>query len=451
MLLLSKRLFLLLCGSFLWIVSLLGQSIRVEDFKELHRNWMLQKSYLTDKQYAVLDFFTSEKNFTFIADGNKSVDAQEGEGCLTLLLPHRTRFILITHEKFGQITWKVPRKYLKKKKHYQARLLTFTSDEEYKLQKQWAVFRIHPPKAWLQVDSVFHTPQNGVVELFLPLGKHAYKVEAPFFDAIQDTIELNETGRLEVNVSLSPSYSFLNIYTPYFDSEIWVDGVYLGKYQACSNKLSEGKHKVEVTVGNKLLYEQYIDIGRGEMKKLNLTLDDFRSYSIDEKENISEVPEYLQTFVQPSSSDKHILVKAMTLITAPTADTDILINRDYVGKGSWKGELAEGTYALQSRQDGVDSPIYWLKIADSRKKEITLSVPYIAYGMISINSNVTDAEVWIDGKQRGICPCVVDRVPAGKACTITLRKDGYKEGSKIIIPQPNNLLEVEIKMKKNKR
>lgn len=444
----NKRYLLFLLVSVWAVLPLLAQSVSVEGFKKLHRNWLLQKSYTTDKQHAVLDFFTAEKGFTFMANGNTPVEAQEGEGCLTLLVPHRTRFILITHDKFGQVVWKVPLKYLKKKKHYQAQLLTFTPDEEYTLQKQWVVFRIHPEKAWLQVDSAFHTPRKGVVELFLPVGKHTYRVEAPFFDTVQDTIELTENGRLEVEVSLSPSYSFLNVYTPYPDAEIRVDGVFLGNYQACSNKLSEGRHKVEVTVGDKLLCTQYVHIGRGEMKNLSLTVDDFQPYAAKPAERMPDVPVKIQEVVQQESSPEHVPTKAMVLITAPQADTEILINRDYVGKGSWQGELPEGTYALQSRQEGVDSPVYWLKIIDSRKKEITLPVPYVACGMISISSNVTDAEVWVDGKLRGLSPCVIGRIPAGKACQVMLRKDGYKESYKKIIPQPNSLMEVEMKMKK---
>ena len=106
-----------------------------------------------DKQHAVLLLTTDEKGFTFKADGKTDVQAEEGEGVLTLKVPHKTQFLTISHQDYGQLTWRVPGKSLRKKKTYHAYLQTYNPDKEYKLQKQWVVFQVIPENAIIHVDS----------------------------------------------------------------------------------------------------------------------------------------------------------------------------------------------------------------------------------------------------------------------------------------------------------
>ena len=81
-------------------------------------------------------------------------------------------------------------------------------------------------------------------------------------------------------------------------------------------------------------------------------------------------------------------------------------------------------------------------------KEINLAVPQIAYGMLNIQSNVTDAEVWVNEEKKGYTPCIVKYLPAGIRCKVTLRKYGYKEVSEYIIPPKNNIMDITIRLKK---
>ena len=130
-----------------------AQKISIGQFKRVKFDLATQKLLPVDKKMATLDLKTDEKGFTFKADGKTEIAAQEGDGQITLLAPHKTAFILVKHPEYGQLIWKVPGKGLRKKKHYQAIMQTDKPGKEYKLSKQWVVFQVIPENAILQVDS----------------------------------------------------------------------------------------------------------------------------------------------------------------------------------------------------------------------------------------------------------------------------------------------------------
>ena len=124
-----------------------AQKISIGQFKRVKFDFAKKKMYPVDKKMATLDLKTDEKGFTFKADGKTEIAAQEGDGQITLLAPHKTAFILVKHPEYGQLIWKVPGKGLRKKKHYQAIMQTDKPGKEYKLSKQWVVFQVIPENA----------------------------------------------------------------------------------------------------------------------------------------------------------------------------------------------------------------------------------------------------------------------------------------------------------------
>lgn len=88
----------------------MAQRMRVEDFGRYKRPFLQKAPFTTDKRQALLDFFTNEKGFQFFV-GDTPVPAAEGEGMVTLTLPHRTAFLIIKHPVYGQLAWKVLKAY----------------------------------------------------------------------------------------------------------------------------------------------------------------------------------------------------------------------------------------------------------------------------------------------------------------------------------------------------
>ena len=101
-------------GWLLTCICLLGsllpvdaQQINVEDFTRLKRPLWKRSKVTVDKQLAIMDLYSSEKGFQFTADGKTAVEAEEGEGVITLKVPHKTRFLTIKHPDYGQTVWRV--------------------------------------------------------------------------------------------------------------------------------------------------------------------------------------------------------------------------------------------------------------------------------------------------------------------------------------------------------
>ena len=148
---------------------------------------VLRKEKLSvSKQYALLDLYTNEKGFVFKLKGIDMV-AEEGDGMQTVPLPHHTSFLIIEHPDYGQLVWKIPGKGLKKKKRYRAYLYTEDPKKEFKPDKQWVVFRIRPEHAIVFVDSTVQLMQDGLLQLYLPVGQHTYQVISPFYENKKET------------------------------------------------------------------------------------------------------------------------------------------------------------------------------------------------------------------------------------------------------------------------
>ena len=59
--------------------------------------------------------------------------------------------------------------------------------KEFKPDKQWVVFRIRPEHAIVFVDSTVQLMQDGLLQLYLPVGQHTYQVISPFYENKKET------------------------------------------------------------------------------------------------------------------------------------------------------------------------------------------------------------------------------------------------------------------------
>ena len=180
-----------------------AQQMEVKDFTRLKRPIWKRSKVAVDKQKAIIDLTTTEKGFTFLANGKEAAEAAEGEGVITVKVPHKTRFLTIKHEQFGQMTWRVPKKYLKRKKHYRATLLANDPTKAYKPQQQWVVIDIDPRDAIVRMDSTTTLVTNGQYTEYLSLGTKTYQIEFLQFSASNFSHEvLHPVFGIEIHVHM---------------------------------------------------------------------------------------------------------------------------------------------------------------------------------------------------------------------------------------------------------
>lgn len=421
-----------------------AQTMEVKDFTRMKRPLWKRSKVVVDKQKALLDLTTTEKGFTFKANGTEQAETAEGDGIITVKVPHKTRFLTIAHPTFGQLTWRVPVKYLKRKKHYRATLLTSDPTKAYKLSQQWVVMQVQPANVIVHMDSTVHLLRDGNLALQLPLGTHHYQVESPFYEEVTDSFCLSDTAKTVLNITLQPAYSYLKVVTPWTGADIYVDGQLLDPVTSTSSRLMAGTHYLSVRKGGLSYYESSIQIGRAEKRVMTLTQSDFDprwmpKVTVIQPQATADTVQTAQAIQEPAAS---------VTLKAATPDTEILIDRVLVGKGEWSGQLTKGYHQLNTRQDSVESATSDLWIDSELPLEQQLAVPQTSEALINIHSNVVGAQIFINNRLVGQTPYIVEHLLANKVYEVRLEKKGYKTVSQKIQPKGNELTDMNIKMKK---
>ena len=111
------RRWLTIIGLLILTLTVTAQQMEIQDFKKQSKGVLNIHHVVTDKQQAIIDLKTGENGFTFLANGKTEVQAEESDGAFSLKVPHKTTFLVVKHPDYGQLTWKVPGKGLKKKQH----------------------------------------------------------------------------------------------------------------------------------------------------------------------------------------------------------------------------------------------------------------------------------------------------------------------------------------------
>ena len=399
-----------------------AQKISIGQFKRVTFDLATKKMFPVDKKMATLDLKTDEKGFTFKADGKTEIAAQEGDGQITLLAPHKTAFIIMQTDKPGK---------------------------EYKLSKQWVVFQVIPENAILQVDSTVSLVRDGLAQFELPLGKHGYHVEAPFYEELSDSVEVVDSAKLVVPVVLQSVYSYMTVKLPVAEGRIYIDSEPIGKGEATSGRLQPGDHHLIVMQEETCYADTVVNLGVGEKKILTLNASSLKPRPLMARAiNPGTVEEAKDSTVTDSlAAVPQDSLKALVTITAPDEETQIWLNREPLAYGKWEGKLEIGFYIVSTLKEGLESKPVFLWVDDTLPKVLDLSLPKASYGVLNIHSNVVGATIILNRVEVGVTPCILENLPATVACKIQLKKKGYRDETITVMPVPNDMLNVQLNMK----
>lgn len=431
-----KRLSLIALFMLLVCLPLAAQQMSIVDFARL-KGFKVQK----DKQAAILDLATEEKGFTFLAGANQPVQAQEGDGVITLMLPHKTTRITVQHPTYGQLSWQVPGgKKLRKRSHYKATLLAMDPTRALKASHQWVIVHLNPQNTILQIDSLTLPVREEVIEMYLPVGEHKYKVEAPFFAPEEGSFTLADSVRTQLSVTLQPFYSYLTVYSEWEEPALYIDGSPVSWKDATSLRIAQGKHRVSCFKGKQCYLDTVWQVGRASKELLRLRKDDFALRPLKLEELASFNPD-------APSADSDSLVMAPVKLSCKDPDAQILVDRECMGIGNWDGALPLGYHLLSARKDGQEGTPTKVILEDVFPREITLMAPGSGAGLVNIHSNVQGARIQVDGEDCGTTPQIL-QLEAGHNYEIVVYKPGYREKRIKLRPQGNRQVDVYMKLKK---
>lgn len=383
-------------------LSLSAQQIKVEELSQLKRPFLQKKTFTTDKRYALLDLKTQETGFEF-SIGKLPLQAEQGEGMITLSLPDKTSFFTIKHPGYGQLVWKIPHKPLRKKKHYQAILLTDSANKEFRVRKQWVVFYTQPKQVILTIDSTLYRTMNGTIQAYLPVGTHHYKVESPFHYEQTDSFQLNDSIRLEKQLFLQPFYSYLEVQTNLSEIEILLDGKPAGETSMCSQRLAPGSY--QVTLQNKngdSLYQSEVTLAAAERKTIRICQQ-------------SNQEEWTVETLSSESSERDL--------TTSNVSADLV-------------------------RPNVELPPTYSQLGPMQSGTINPPTPFVDYGWLNISSNIVDAVVFLNGIPVGKTPCILPNLYIHKIYTIRLSKAGYHDAKTTVSLKGNDMRDIRLTLKK---
>lgn len=439
----------------------LAQNIVVENFQHhKHYFWQINSSLPIDKQSAVLLLKTGVKGLQFKSATGSPVDFEEGEAGIVLKVPDKTKFIIINHPDLGDYHWRVPVKNLKKHNYYTAELSVRNLTKEYKNPNQWVVFNISPETAIITIDSVMYRINKGELSLYLPVGKHSYTVESPFYESQTDSIILTDSAKMEKSIYLQPQYSYLTVKSEDPQTQIYVDGKLQGYEEITIGRIAEGQHRLTILKNNDVSKDTMIHIARAEKKTIILPPEftEERQSCVLSENFVKNPSPNIYREITVAGQDPVMLVKRINCNTdsdgyahvhliAEDSISVIKIDREIVGIGEWTGDLENGFHLVTTEKDGLESISQYLQIDNAAPMEINLAVPQSSVGKINLHGNVVGALVFKENELIGEIPLVIENIKADEDHTFTLRKEGYKDRILTVRPKGNEMLDVYIKLK----
>lgn len=250
--------------------------------------------------------------------------------------------------------------------------------------QQWVTFTIRPENVILTVDETRMVIRDGRARVLLNPGPHRYTAESPYYEILADTFTLKDSLRCDLLLVLQSEYSYIDVETHYNNARIYVDQQVIGKGQTVSSRITSGDHRLTVISDTMCLFDGKVVMERAEKKMVDIATLNFTPF--------------------------------------PWESARWLIPLSALGA------------------DGA--------IADSMLLEEAHTEMALGQCLANVTSNVSGAEIYIDGKYYGTTPLVIPGLVANRRYMVTLRKQGYDEVSTVFHAQTNIVGEVKMKMKK---
>lgn len=235
----SFCLFLLLCC----FQKIEAQNIKVESFSRLENDITARVNVVkdaNDDECALIKMVTTDVDY----DVDERIKIEPRVGEIWFYVPQGTKRIIIRHKKLGKLDYTLP-ETLEAKTTYQIKLpdnieIIVHAD----VGGQYLVMNVEPINATVYIDGVLETFTEGVLSKLLKYGKHTYKVEAPMYQSEEGVIDIGNERKKKL-VQLKPDFGFVYIKSvPEQDAVIYFDDVLIGKTPLKTNKISKGIHQI---------------------------------------------------------------------------------------------------------------------------------------------------------------------------------------------------------------
>ena len=278
---------------------------------------------------------------------------------------------------------------------------------------QHIVFKLSPADALLEIEgSSDYGDYEGTVRKKLMAGNYDYTVSAPNYHTYKGTISVRNDKVTEI-VNLQPAFGYLNIDGDNLnDAVVYIDDKQVGKMPIGQQQLPSGEHKITI---RKPRYKNFAS-----------------SFTINDLKTVTLTPTLEPNFTSVTLSGAN--------------DIDIYLNNEFVSRGSYMTTLDFGTHIVEGRKAGHRSSPKIFEINNATPIVIDITEPTPIYGHLDINSNTTDAEIYLDGNKTGkLTPDMLRNLIIGEH-TVTITKPHFKPESRKVTIVENQITEITINM-----
>ena len=401
---------LLLSG---WVEA---QQLSVKSFRKLENDLSARGSEgRTDQngdRCAIIKIVTTETGFDFDPDALGSMGSIQKKGEIWLYVPYGARRLTIRHAQLGMLRDYAYPERIEKACVYELVLTTgrVRTVVEEEIGGQWLVLTTEPEEAMVYIDEVYEAGESGRVQKFLPLGRHTYRVDYALYHPEAGQVELISGERTELKVRLRPAFGYVEVTSePESGARVLIDGEEVGETPYRSDRLKSGEHRIEVLKAMYAPASQMVTVTDGHTLPVRMQLS--ANYG--------------------------------TLTFQTDASSEIWINNEKKGEGSWSGRLNAGMYILEVRRPFHRSVRQSLEVKAGDVRTLSLGSPEPIYGILNISSSPGDAEIWIDGRSYGTTPRILKDILIGEH-TLELKKEGCARVSQLISVEEGKVLPVHL-------
>ena len=258
--------------------------------------------------------------------------------------------------------------------------------------QQFVVFNVTPADALVEFNGEMLFVTDGMAQKLVRFGTYTYKVIAKDYHPAEGRITVDDVNQKKVvNVSLKPAFGWIDISGSSVDGAIvYIDDKMVGKAPLKSEKIASGVHNVKIVKQMYRNYESSVTVTDGAVAEL-----------------------------------RPVLAADFETVTLTTdADSEIWINEQQRGTGSWTGDLGTGSYIVECRKPNHRTTSETITVSPGMSvTKISLKSPQPIYGVLSIMSAPGNAEAWLDGKNIGLTPIYLPQILIGSH-TLKLTKSG---------------------------
>lgn len=393
-----KRLIAIFSIIALAAVAAVAQTMSVAGFEERPMDMDARVTHpVTDpngQTCALIKVETTQTGFGFDTGVIQVVKTEQKIGEVWVYVQPRVKKITIMHQDYEPVRdYYFPTGALKEATVYLLKLRTAGAPEQAASTQQRSGFLIinsepQGAEVWLNNES------TGEVTPFrrkLAIGDEMpYRLSLPLYHDEAGMVTVDQP-RKELQFALRPAFGSVMVTSTPSGALVFLDEKQVGQTPLTLDRIASGSHSLRLQAPQYAVERRNVSVADGQTANVAVTL----------------AARFAEITVQ-----------------APQGAV-VTVDGDRKGSGTLSWRQSEGLCDIVVSMAGHRDARRQLEVVAGRAQTVQLT-PQPIYGSASVDSDLMDAEIWIDGKQYGVTPNVVERLLVGSH-TLVLKKSGYAD------------------------